>query len=161
HRPMDVSQPANRIPSAGPPLGLEGPLHGILTQPSPWKDPGRAAFQNAVQTFINRSAAMIDDPAHPNPEDPVIVPPIYGGWHAAVQSVDRTKTGWINDLNLDPRNRSAAGMGTQVVQGERTQLVESAWRQVDGILRANQLLKQAQLARVVLLQLHRQHLKTA
>ena len=89
------------------------------------------------------------------------MPPIYGRWQAAVLSVDRTAAGWVNDLNLDPRNRSGAGMGTQIVQQERTQLMASAWQQVAGVLQANQSLKQAQLARSVTQQIYRQHFQPA
>ncbi len=64
-----------------------------------------------------------------------------------MSAVDHTAAGWVNALNLDPRNRAAAGMGTDVVQSQSTQLMASAWQQVDGILKANQTLKQAQLAR--------------
>jgi hypothetical protein len=160
-RPMDVSQPAPHIASAGPPLGLEGALHSVSTTPTPWKDPDKTAFQIDVQNWISQTLAATDDPLNPNADDPVIVPPIYGRWHAAVQSVDRTAAGWVNDLNLDPRNRAAGGMGTQVVQKERTQLMASAWQQVDGIRKANQVLKQAQLARAALQQIYRQHLVPA
>src|SRR6266849_5165911 len=158
-RPMNVSQPAPHIASAGGPLGLEGALHSVLTQPTPWNDPGKTNFQSDVQTFINHTQAAVDDPANPSPNDPVIAPPIYGRWHAAVQSVDRTAAGWVNDLNLDPRNRSGAGMGTQVVQEERTQLMASAWQQVDGVRQANDLLRQAQLARAALQQIYRRQLQ--
>jgi hypothetical protein len=158
-RPMHVSQPAPHIASAGPPLGLEGALHSVLTQPTPWNDPDKTNFQSDVQNFINVTTFSADDPGNPNPNDPVIAPPIYGRWHAAVQSVDRTAVGWVNDLNLDPRNRSGAGMGTQVVQEERTQLIASAWQQVDGVRQANDLLRQAQLARAALQQIYRRQLQ--
>lgn len=158
-RPMDVSQPAPHIASAGPPLGLEGALHSVLTQPTLWNDPDKTNFQSDVQTFINVAQFGADDPANPNHQDPVIAPPIYGRWHAAVQSVDRTAAGWTNDLNLDPRNRSGGGMGTQVVQEERTQLMASAWQQVDGVRQANDLLRQAQLARAALQQIYRRQLQ--
>src|SRR5262249_41209080 len=97
----------------------------------------------------------------PNTPDPVIAPPIYGRWHAAVQAVARYVAGWVNELNLDPRNRSAGGMGTQVVQEERTALMASAWQQVDGIRQANDLLHQAQLARATLQQIYRAHFLSA
>lgn len=158
-RPMDVSQPAPHIASAGPPLGLEGALHSVLTQPTPWNDPDKTNFQSDVQNFINVVQFGSDDPGNPNPNDPVIAPPIYGRWHAAVQGVDRTAAGWINDLNLDPRNRSGAGMGTQIVQEERTQLMASAWQQVDGVRQANDMLRQAQLARAALQQIYRRQLQ--
>jgi hypothetical protein len=156
-RDMDVSIPAPQIPPAGPPLGLQGALQSVLTKPTDWKDPDKTNFQSAVQTFINTADVPVLDLANPG-DDPVIAPPIYGRWHAAVQSVDRTAAGWVNDLNLDPRNRSGAGMGTEVVQDERTQLMASAWQQVDGIRQANEILRQAQLARAALQQIHRNRL---
>ena len=159
-RLMDVTQPDPGIPSAGGPLGLEGAIESVLAKPTAWTGTDKDAFQSAVQTWINQTSPPTDDPAHPNPT-PIIVPPIYGRWQAAVQSVDRTAAGWVNDLSLDPRNRSAAGMGTQIVQEERTQLMASAWQQVAGVLQANQILKQAQLARATTQQLYRQHLQTA
>jgi len=157
-RAMDVSQPAADIPSAGPPLGLEGAIRSISATDTPWNDPAKTAFQTAIQPWINETSPTVDDPANPAPEDPVVVPPIYGRWHAAVTAVDRTKSGWINDLNLDPRNRTAGGMGTQVVQEQRTALMASAWQQVDGVLAANELLRQAQLARAALQRIHEQRL---
>jgi hypothetical protein len=122
---MDVSKPYLDIAPAGPPpLGLQGALQSLLTKPTDWNDPQKTAFQKDVQAFINNPPASFD-PAKP---DPIVAPPIYGRWHAAVQSVDRTATGWVNDLNLDLRDRSAGGMGTQVVQTERTALMASAWQ---------------------------------
>ena len=158
-RAMDVSEPAPHLASAGPPLGLEGALHSVLTQPTAWNDPDKTNFQTDVQNFINVTTFSTDDPANPKPDDPVIAPPIYGRWHAAVSSVDRTAVGWVNNLNLDPRNRSGGGMGTQVVQDERTQMMASAWQQVDGVRQANELLRQAQLARAALQQIYRRHLQ--
>lgn len=160
-RPMDVAHPQTGIPSAGPPLGLEGALRSVLTEPTDWKDPDKVAFQNAVQTFINHPSTLLDDPANPVPDDPVIAPPIYGRWHAAVQSVDRAQPGWVNELNLDPRNRAAGGMGTHVVQSQLTPLMASAWQQVDGVIAANEKIRQAQLARVALTQVYAQHFQIA
>ena len=142
-------------------LGLEGALESISTTDTPWNDPDKSAFQGALQTWINQTSRATDDPANPNPKDPVVVPPIYGRWQAAATSVSSSATGWLNDLNLDPRNRSAAGMGTQVVQEEQTQLMASAWQQVEGVLKANQMLKEAQLARSASQQLLRQHFQPA
>jgi hypothetical protein len=146
-RPMDVTQPGMGLPSAGGPLGLEGAVASVSVQPTVWADPAKTQFQTALQSFINQPDAMNDNPASPNPNDPVIAAPIYGRWLAAVSAVDSTAAGWVNELNLDPRNRAAAGMGTEVVQSKSTQLMASAWQQVDGILKANQTLIQAQLAR--------------
>jgi len=149
---MDVTHPYLDVRGAGPPpLGLQGALQSLLTQPTEWNDPQKTAFQTDVQAFINNPPASFA----PTTPDPIVAPPIYGRWHAAVQAVDRTAAGWVNDLNLDPRDRSASGMGTQVVQTERTALMASAWQQVDGVIKANQMLHQAQLARATLQQIYR------
>ncbi len=164
-RLMDVQHVDPGFPSAGGPLGLDGALESVSTTDTAWSGADKDAFQTALQAWINQTSPATDDPAnpvvYPYPGDPVVVPPIYGRWQAAVTSVNRAVAGWVNDLSLDPRNRSAAGMGTQIVQGEQTQLMASAWQQVDGVLQANQMLKEAQLARAVSQQLYRQHLQTA
>jgi len=153
-RAMDVSQPQPGISPAGPPpLGLQGALQSVLTTPSAWNDPEKGQFQTDVQNFISHPPASFD----PKQPDPVIAPPLYGRWHAAVSAVDRTAAGWVNDLNLDPRDRSAAGMGTQVVQDERTALLASAWQQADGVRAANEVIHQAQLARAATEQVYRAH----
>ena len=160
--PMAVDHPLEGVPSAGAPLGLEGALRSASTVASDWVGADHDAFQAAVQDLINEGTdAPLDDPDKPKPEDPRIVPPAYGRWHAGVASVDRSIAGWVPDLNLDPRNRTGAGMGTQIVQGQRTALMASAWDQVAGVLQANELLRHAQLSRAALRQLFTQHLQAA
>jgi hypothetical protein len=152
-RPMLVNDPEPAFPSAGPPLGLDGALQSLAVVETPWNDPDKTAFQTELQDFINLTTPVVDDPAHPNPE-PVVVPPIYGRWHVGVGSVDRTQTRWLDQLNLDPRNRTEGGMGTQVVQAGRTSLMASAWKQIAGIEQANALLRGAQLARATMQTMH-------
>jgi hypothetical protein len=156
-RAMDVSSATSRVRSAGPPLGLPGALASLATRPTPWNDPDKASFQADLEAFVDHPDASFD-PAAP---DPVVAPPIYGRWHAAVQAVERTAAGWVDDLNLDPRDRSAGGMGTQVVQVERTALLAAAWQQVEGVRQANDVLRQAQLARAALQQIYRRRLLPA
>jgi hypothetical protein len=52
-------------------------------------------------------------------------------------------------LNLDPRYRAVASLGTRVVQQHQEALVASAWDQSAAIRDANRLLRQAQMARTV------------
>ena|SRR5271165_4528913 len=160
-RLMDVDHADPGIPAAGGPLALEGALEGLGAKPTAWTGAAKDAFQAALQAWINQTSPTTDDPAHPNPKDPAIVPPIYGRWQAASASVNRAATGWLNELNLDPRDRSAAGMATQVVQEERMQLMASAWQQLAGVLQANQAIRQAQFARAALQQLYKQHFQPA
>jgi hypothetical protein len=53
---------------------------------------------------------------------------------------------WACELNLDPRHRVAAGLGTRVVQERQEDLMAAVWEQLGEILRANALLRQGQLA---------------
>src|SRR5207253_4066130 len=113
----------------------------------------------ALSELVNRASdPRADDPNDP---DPVVVPPIYGRWHAARKSVSSSQGGWLNELNLDPRTRSAAGMGTRVVLDQISQLMASAWKQVQGVIEANARLKQAQMAREAMKSVHGKHLKNA
>lgn len=141
-RPMAVDRPGWGMPSAGAPLGLGGALRSVQTQDSAWADPERSTFQNALASELNRSGYRLDDPAH----DPVVEPPLYGRWHAAKSVLNPAGAGWFEQLNADPRPRATGGMGTRVVVEEHNQLMHAAWEQVDGIRRANQFVRQAQLA---------------
>jgi hypothetical protein len=150
-RPMSVDDPMPGIPSAGTPLMLPGALQSIVATTSEWDDPARTQFQSAVAGLVNRVAPLVDDPAA---SDPQVVPPMYGRWPAGVDSVVPNGTRWVDQLSLDPRNRTIGGMGTQVVQVNQTSLMASAWQQVAGIEAANAALRQAQLARATMTMLH-------
>ena len=141
-RPMAVDQPGWGLPSAGGPLGLMGALKSLQTEETPWEDPERSAFQSALAAEVNRGAGPLDDPA----QDPVVTPPLYGRWPAATAALDPSRPGWLDVLNRDPRHRAAAGMGSSVVLDQRNHLLHGAWQQAEGIRRANQLIRQSQLA---------------
>ena len=78
--------------------------------------------------------------------DPIISPPLYGKWYAKADKFDvQNGTGWVNDLNRDPRYRTPAGVGTQVIQKDQENLMQQAWSQLGDLLRANQKIRQFQL----------------
>lgn len=136
-----------------------------------WDQPYPHVFQQRLAEFINLadsySVKSVSD-AHddtalpglddtdPNP-DPLITAPLYGRWHALtrrlLKNVDGSDAGnrenWVHELNLDPRFRLPAGFGTQVVQQNQETYMESAWIQVGDILKANQQIRWAQVAREV------------
>jgi hypothetical protein len=150
-RAMAVDDAASGFPSGGAPLGLPGALQSLAAQPTAWPDPGKTDFQVTMQGLVDRMQPVTDDPSAP---DPQVVPPLYCAWQAGRFSVTPGGTGWLDELSLDPRNRTAAGLGAQVVQAGLTALLASAWQQVAGIEQANALLRGAQLARGVLTRLH-------
>jgi hypothetical protein len=84
------------------------------------------------------------------PDDPIVTPPAFGKRHALVASLADTAgqpaRAWLRELNLDPRYRAVAGIGVQVVQERQEELMERAWQQVGDLDRANQRLREAELA---------------
>lgn len=123
-------------------------------------------FQEALAALVN----LADDyqrqtpaEAHatttvPDP-DPIITPPLYGRWHALTTRLlsnqdgtpvsDALSHNWVHRLNLDPRFRIAANLGTQVVRTHEEELMAAAWAQVGDVLVANGRIRAAQLAREV------------
>jgi hypothetical protein len=152
-RPMTVDDPMPDVPSAGDPLMLQGALQSIVATTTEWDDPAKTAFQTAVAGLVNRVVPLVDDPNGP---DPQVVPPMYGRYPAGVDALTVNGARWIDELGLDPRNRTIGGMGAQVVDANQTSLLASAWQQVAGIEAANALLRQAQLARATTTMLHAQ-----
>ena len=108
-------------------------------------------FQTALAPILNTPWKLATTTAG---GDPIVAPPIYGAWHAGVHLVTpggdaASPVPWINELNLDPRLRAAAAMGTEVVQAEQEALMASAWEQLGEAEAINQRLRQAQLSRAV------------
>jgi hypothetical protein len=143
--PVDFTAPGGGLPPAG--AQVTG-MHGALKPPGADFGPGPVpAFQSALRALLNAGAPAAG--AAPRPLE--MPPPIYGGWPAGRATLPSTlplwSAAWLNELNLDPRNRAAAALGTEIVRREQEELMASAWAQVGPIDRANEALRQAQLAR--------------
>ena len=156
-RPVDISDPGFVVqgqpdPAKGTMLGLEGALRAVETKADEWQKEVRLPFQTALQKILNTSweTATIETAQN----DPIVGPPVYGCWQAARHTVFVTPPpgvtlNWLDELNLDPRHRAVAALGTQVIQTEQEQLVASAWEQLGEIDRINQMRRQAQFGRTV------------
>lgn len=114
-----------------------------------WARPFPQPFQQRLGNLINLPAVYADSGTT---TDPVIAPPIYGRWHAAITRlldgpVDATsREKWLNETNLDPRYRVAAGFGTSVVQKNQEDYMEAAWQQVGRVLAGNQKIRYSLMA---------------
>ena len=136
-------------------------LPGVGTRVLDITTPGFGVEPRAATTTVDLGGALRVTPPAASPVDDTLAdellsaigkdgltPPIYGRWHAG-GSVARRSTatpGWLEGLNLDPRYRVAAGLGTKVVQDRQEDLMAAIWEQFGEILRANQILRHAQLA---------------
>ena len=95
--------------------------------------------------ILNAPANALNAPAV---QDPIVAPPIYGSTYPPKERVDVSATPqhWVNDLNLDPRDRIAASLGVRIVQEDQEHLIASAWQQVDAIEKENEKRWRKQLA---------------
>jgi hypothetical protein len=87
---------------------------------------------------------------------PTFGPPMYGRYHADRETVPDSDNGqtWFRQLNLDPANRVAAGLGVAVVRENQEELMAAAWDQVGEVREANRLLRRAQLSRAASNRVH-------
>lgn len=149
-----------------------------------WAEPYPHEFQKSLAKFINladdyarktskqaNADAKLDVTIDPQTDDvdpdPLITPPLYGRWHAMVtrllyerdDSNVSNPTNWIHDLNLDPRWRVAAGLGTKVIQDKQEEYMDAAWSQIGEVIEANRRLRLAELAKRASLVWYTEHLQ--
>jgi hypothetical protein len=160
-RPMDVGAPGFGT-TARPGASVE--LECALAPPDLQRAPFPASPGADVAAEV---AAIVDDAEHRRTavetDDPLVVPPAYGRWHAGVPRVADAGTAleWLAELNLDLRSRAAAGLGAEVVRERQEELVQRAWEQVGEVEAANQRLREAELARSASEALYRKHVARA
>lgn len=100
-------------------------------------------------------------------DDPIISPPLYGRWHILERRADKDNVegvgataNWFHELNLDPRNRAVAAIGTAVVQKEQESLMDDAWGQLGDVIEANKKIIWTQLATETSNALFKKHIKS-
>lgn len=168
--PMSISNPGFNLAAARNGtkiIGMEAALKPASLQKDNWPtNPGGSPNQddqetvNKLKTLLNLSADLVDKNAvisSSNPyfntdlsDDPLLVPPVYGVWHALTEKLgDKANPEWIEALNLDFRNRAAAGLGRKLVQQRQEDFMNRAWQQVNKVNEANKLIQQAALASMV------------
>jgi hypothetical protein len=170
-RDIDVLHPGSALPPINLPAELGGVLKlgGALRVPfdtlpepdqdevrkydewdeNPYPHPFEQAMAARVNLFDDYTRARPEDVNPDGDPDPVITSPLYGRWHALVDRLLKAADGadlpnprnWVHELNLDPRFRTAAGLGTKVVQQNQEEYMNAAWEQVGDVLAANNQLK--------------------
>ena len=160
-RRVDIGRPGFEIVPPLPEhttLELAGALSLLDSPVAPWPDETRTPFRRELKAILDAPWQAL----HEGSEDPLLAPPIYGSWQAARHSVElgpAPSAPWLDELNLDPRHRVVAALGTQVVQQQQEQLMTSAWQQLGEIERVNRLRRQAQFGRAVNGVIHERHFR--
>lgn len=100
-------------------------------------------------------------------DDPIVSAPLYGRWYALKNKVSITDTSatdgtasWLHELNLDPRNRVVAAIGTEVIQEQQEFFMDQAWEQIGDVIEANKKLNNAQLAKEISNALYKKHISS-
>jgi len=143
-----------------------------------WATPYPRPFQEKLAALIN----LADDynvkpvptangdagltPVLAGDQDPLITPPLYGQWYALRKRLLNERDGtnapnrnnWLHQLNLDPRHRATAGLGTRVVQARQEDLMDAAWRQIGDVLEAQRRIRAGQLSKQVSWIWHARHI---
>jgi len=177
-RPMDVNHSGMGLNGTAPvaTVGMEGAL-----APAAFTPPAAKTLAN-TDTYTLKLKALLNLPADVqqvtfpagtvNPfvpsttimNDPVVVPPMYGQWHANIPKLQTGVSGqpdapvWMQELNLDPRYRAAAGLGARTVRDRQEQFMEAAWKQIGEVMAVNDKIAKARLALEASKYIYQKHL---
>ncbi|GJM36354.1 MAG: hypothetical protein DHS20C18_53550 [Saprospiraceae bacterium] len=135
------------VPAPSPAiLGMGGALKQISANPQGFDTPP------AEQDFVKEVKKHLDllTPEEDTEADPIVTIPFYGYQHAKTVSDPNPQfkpdtQGWPHELNRDPRHRSAAALGTKVVQTHQEKLMQKAWVQLPQVNEINRRINHTKL----------------
>ena len=162
---IDVGHAGSDLPESddGEPIyaGFIGALASPDVNPPNWPDPHKSDLQTELSNMLDLAASV--QPDGDDDTDPIVGPPLYGRWHAAVQAVPAAGATpqWLRELNLEPPLRATAGLGADTVRANQEDLMQQAWEQIGDVLEANRKLRQAQLAREASNSIKKRHFDNA
>ena len=158
---LDIGDPGSgRLPlKPGTVVGFAGALVSPTLALPVWPSGHKRAFQSALRTMLNEVLAAESRPApdarpyDAQRDDPIVAPPAYGALPADLDEVSAVGAAptaqaptWLSQANLDPANRSAAGLGAEVVRNNQEALVATAWDQAAALRQVNRVLNRTRLA---------------
>ncbi|MBO4209054.1 hypothetical protein [Micromonospora echinofusca] len=142
-RPVDVGAAGGGLPAIEPPgvegrsvLGFEGALASPAMTPTAWQPSVAGPWQARMAELLEHVGDRL-------------TPPLYGEVHLQEGHVppDGTEPRWLAGLNLDPRYRAAAALGTRVIQQHQEELAAAAWARAAELRAVNQRLRRGQASR--------------
>jgi len=108
-------------------------------------------FTVDIQSELKRA---LEESSPGDDEDPLVAIPVYGRYYRNTIAIDSNQilTGnfpWVNELNLDRRERISASFGTSVVQYNQEEYMQECWEQVGAIREANERLRLAAVSSLI------------
>jgi len=165
-RTVDASRPGHLAGFSDPGRSFEaeGALRSLGFEPvrAPHADtPLTAPLAARLEAALADESVDDDGADH---EDPLVALPAWGAAHAGTTEIAGPSASpprgvaWVNEANLDLRNRFAAGSGARVVRRHQEEFCQQAWEQVGELLAANRLRARLQLAERLAARLVERHL---
>jgi hypothetical protein len=104
----------------------------------------RSGMRRRLDEAARRPSVSRQPPADydPQADDPVLGPPYYGSWAAGAD----TPAQWLDELNLNPDRRAAAGLGARVVREHQHEYLAAAWDQAGDVRALQEELNRGRLA---------------
>lgn len=136
-------------------LGMEGALRP-LTLDEPSLDDVAQQLRDDLRLRLNAPSEHL---ATGTPDGgPPIGPPLYGSYHVATHEIgEQAGVEWFDELNVDPRLRTAAAIGASIVRTHQEELMDEAWAQVGDVIAANEALNRAALSNAAASSAFRRH----
>lgn len=156
---MPVAVDADHLLFDGPAPGrtlFEGALVSLGFQPDKVDMPSASK----LQAMLDSGPALTSAGSPQAARAPTLSPPLYGAYPARRHQVQLglCNTRWLDQLNLQPRYRLAAGWGAEIVRRHQDEFMQAAWEQVGEVLAAERAFSLSRLARDVLKAVERRHL---
>ncbi|MDB5847267.1 MAG: hypothetical protein JWP29_1019, partial [Rhodoferax sp.] len=135
---------------------FEGALVSLDFQPAPPEAP----VSLKLEAMLNSGQDLASAGSPKAGKLPTLAPPIYGEHPVRRHVVQRAQVNsrWLDQLNLQPRYRLAAGWGAEVVRQHQDEFMQAAWEQVGEVLAAERAFSLSRLAHDVLQAIERRHL---
>ncbi|MDB5892794.1 MAG: hypothetical protein JWQ88_325 [Rhodoferax sp.] len=135
---------------------FEGALVSLDFAPAPPDDAVTLKLEAMLNSGQDLAAAGSPKPA----KVPTLSPPLYGEHPARRHTVQggQVASRWLDQLNLQPRYRLAAGWGAEVVRQNQEDFMQAAWEQVGEVLAAERAFSLSRLSRDVLRAIEQRHL---
>ncbi len=123
-------------------------------------EPADPVFAGKLGAILDAGRAQATSGASPSSTAPTLGPPIYGEFPSRKHAVDPAAVAshWLDELNLQPRYRLAAGWGAEVVRRNQDAFMQAAWQQVGDVLAAERAFSLSRLSRDVLKRIEARHL---
>ena len=139
-------------------MAMQGVLRPFGPEPEGISEPAFADWSGKMTNLLETPKRRLEQTAAQGDVTGAVAPPLYGGRHIQRDEVHAEDNAWIEELNLGPAHRVAAGLGAEYVRANQEDLMARAWEQVGAIRELNRRRALAELATNVAESIHEQHL---